>query len=110
MSQDRDLGIVVYGATGYTGKLVVEYLNSQYGVNGAVSWAMAGRSLDKLEAVREELAIPVELPLVVADASDPASLKSLAERAQVVLTTVGPYQLYGSELVCRMRPRWHRLR
>lgn len=99
MSKNRELGIVVYGATGYTGKLVAEYLNAQYGVNGTVSWAIAGRSLDKLEAVKEELSLPAELPLVLADASDPASLQKLAESAQVVLTTVGPYQLYGSELV-----------
>jgi len=99
MNKERELGIVVYGATGYTGKLVVEYLNRQYGVGGTVSWAIAGRSLEKLEAVREDLELAAELPLVVADASDPASVKAMAERAQVILTTVGPYQLYGNELV-----------
>lgn len=99
MNQDRELGIIVYGATGYTGKLIAEYMNAQYGVGGTLSWAIAGRSMDKLEAVRDELGLPAQLPLVVADASDPASMKSLAERAQVVLTTVGPYQLYGNELV-----------
>lgn len=99
MANHRELGIVVYGATGYTGKLVVEYLNRQYGVNGDVSWGIAGRSLEKLAAVRDELGLPSELPLLQADASKPASLHSLAERTQVVLTTVGPYQLYGSELV-----------
>jgi len=99
MSTGRELDIIVYGATGYTGKLVVEYLNRQYGVGGTVSWAIAGRSLEKLEAVREDLELAAELPLVVADASDPASVKAMAERAQVILTTVGPYQLYGNELV-----------
>lgn len=99
MKNNRDIGIVVYGATGYTGKLVAEYLNRQYGVNGDVSWAMAGRSLDKLEAVRADLGIAGDLPLVVADAGDPASVKAMVERAAVVLTTVGPYQRYGSELV-----------
>lgn len=99
MSEGRELDIIVYGATGYTGKLVAEYLNTHYGINGAVSWALAGRSLEKLEAVRDELALPVELPLVLADAGDPASMKSLTQRTQVVLTTVGPYQLYGSDLV-----------
>jgi len=99
MKSNRELGIVVYGATGYTGKLVAEYLNSQYGVGGGISWAMAGRSLDKLEAVRRELGIPEGLPLVVADASEPASLQAMVERAAVVITTVGPYQLYGSDLV-----------
>ena len=99
MSKNRDLGIVVYGATGYTGKLVATYLNQQYGVNGSVSWAMAGRSLAKLEAVRDELSIDADVPLVVADSSDITSIKSMVERAHVVLTTVGPYQLYGNELV-----------
>ncbi|MEH6593545.1 MAG: saccharopine dehydrogenase NADP-binding domain-containing protein [Halioglobus sp.] len=99
MSKQRELGIVVYGATGYTGKLVAEYLNKQYGVMGDVPWAIAGRSLEKLEAVRDELGLGSDLPLVLADASNPASITSLAERAQVILTTVGPYQLYGSDLV-----------
>jgi short subunit dehydrogenase-like uncharacterized protein len=99
MSKNRELGIVVYGATGYTGKLVAEYLNAQYGVGGSVSWALAGRSLDKLEAVRSELGISEDLPLVVADADNPASVTAMVQKAQVVITTVGPYQLYGSELV-----------
>ncbi len=99
MNNDRELGIVIYGATGYTGKLVAEYLNSQYGSDGRLRWAMAGRSQDKLVAVRDELGIAGELPLVVADAGDPASLQDMVQRAKVVITTVGPYQLYGSELV-----------
>jgi short subunit dehydrogenase-like uncharacterized protein len=99
MSQDKELGIVVYGATGYTGKLVAEYMNKQYGVGGAIPWAIAGRSMEKLEAVRDELKLPPELPLVVADASDITSIQNLAERAQVIISTVGPYQLYGSDLV-----------
>ncbi len=99
MSDNREFGIVVYGATGYTGKLVCEYLNQQYGVGGDVNWAMAGRSQDKLESVRAELGIDTALPLLVADAADPASVEALAARTRVVLTTVGPYQLYGNELV-----------
>ena len=99
MKNHRDIGIVVYGASGYTGKLVAEYLNSQYGPDGEVSWAIAGRSRQKLEAVREELGISSQLPLVIADASDPASVQAMVRRAAVVITTVGPYQLYGSDLV-----------
>ena len=99
MKENREIGVVVYGATGYTGKLVAEYLNKQYGADGDVSWAMAGRSIDKLEAVREDLAIPAKVPLIVTDASDPASVRAMVERAAVVITTVGPYQLYGSDLV-----------
>ena len=99
MSQERELDIVVYGATGYTGRLVAEYLNQQYGVGGEVNWAMAGRSQQKLEQVRDEMGIPASVPLVVADAADPASVDAMVQRAKVVLTTVGPYQLYGSDLV-----------
>ncbi len=99
MSEQRQYGIVVYGATGYTGRLVAEYLNNQYGVNSDVVWAMAGRSQEKLEAVRDEMGIPKDVPLIVADASNPESVKSMVESTKVVLTTVGPYQLYGSDLV-----------
>jgi len=99
MSTGRELDIIVYGATGYTGKLVVEYLNKHYGVDGVVTWAIAGRSLEKLKAVREELGLPAQLTLVEADAGNPATLHSMVKRAQVILTTVGPYQTYGSELV-----------
>ncbi len=99
MSSSRELDIIVYGATGFTGRLVCEYLNSQYGVGGDVKWAMAGRSQEKLTQVRDEMGIPVDVPLVVADASSPQSINAMVERAQVVLTTVGPYQLYGSDVV-----------
>lgn len=97
MSKEWD--IVVYGATGFTGRLVCEYLSSQYGAEGEVSWAMAGRSQQKLEQVRGELGISDAVPLVVADAADTASIDAMVAKAKVVLTTVGPYQLYGSDLV-----------
>ena len=96
---NRELDIIVYGATGYTGRLVCEYLNKQYGVNGDVKWAMAGRSQDKIDSVREEMGIPADVPTVVADSKDLASIKTMVEKTKVVLTTVGPYQLYGSEVV-----------
>jgi len=95
----REFGVVVYGATGYTGRLVCEYLNKQYGVNGDVKWAMAGRSEEKLVQVRDEMGIPKDVPFVVADANNPESVKAMVESTQVVLTTVGPYQKYGSDLV-----------
>lgn len=95
----REFGIVVYGATGYTGRLVCEYLFQQYGVNKEISWAMAGRSLEKLESVRDEMGIDKSVPLIQADASDMDSVKAMVARTNVVLTTVGPYQLYGSDLV-----------
>ncbi|MFT6093207.1 MAG: short subunit dehydrogenase-like uncharacterized protein [Pseudohongiellaceae bacterium] len=99
MSNQREYGIVVYGATGYTGRLVCEYLNKQYGVNGDVVWAMAGRSMEKLQSVRDEMGIPKEVPLIVADADEQQTVDAMVASTNVVLTTVGPYQLYGSYLV-----------
>ena len=91
----RDYDIIVYGATGFTGRLVAEYLVRQ----GVTRWAMAGHSRAKLEEVRDLIGAHADTPLVVADADDPASLTAMAQSTRVVLTTVGPYQLYGAPLV-----------
>jgi short subunit dehydrogenase-like uncharacterized protein len=99
MESNREFDIVVYGATGFTGRLVAEYLHRQYGANGEVKWAMAGRSIDKLVAVRDEMGVGSDVPMVVADADDIESVKKMVASTSVVLTTVGPYQLYGNELV-----------
>jgi short subunit dehydrogenase-like uncharacterized protein len=100
---NSEFDLVIFGASGFTGRLVVEYVLATYGVCDGVSrdlrWAIAGRSLEKLAALRDELGAPADLPLLKADASEPASLIAVAQRTKVVLTTVGPYQLYGSELV-----------
>ena len=93
--QTRDFDVIVYGATGFTGRLVAEYLVGR----GTQRWAMAGRSRAKLEEVRDLIGAPADTPLVVADADQPATLTAMCERTRVVLTTVGPYQLYGSALV-----------
>lgn len=95
----RDFDLIVYGATGFTGRLVAEYLVRAYPGGDAPRWAMAGRSLAKLEEVRDLIGAPADLPLVVADADDPASLAAMVARAEAVVTTVGPYQLYGTALV-----------
>ena len=96
----REFDIIVYGATGFTGRLVAEYLVQHYGERADVpTWAMAGRSADKLAEIRDQIGAPKDTPLIVADASDPASLDAMASRAKVILTTVGPYQLYGAPLV-----------
>ena len=101
MPDTREFDVVVYGATGFTGRLVAQYLagqaSQQPGKVGA--WAMAGRSEEKLAAVRDEIGAPADTPLVVADADDATSLAAMAKRAEVVLTTVGPYQLYGEGLL-----------
>lgn len=96
----REFDIIIYGATGFTGRLVAEYLVQHYGDRAdAPKWAMAGRSADKLAEIRDLIGAPKDTALIVADASDPASLDAMAARATVVLTTVGPYQLYGAPLV-----------
>ncbi|MEM6493553.1 MAG: saccharopine dehydrogenase NADP-binding domain-containing protein [Pseudomonadota bacterium] len=97
---DSEFDIIVYGATGYTGRLVAEYLSHHYGsADNAPKWAMAGRSQEKLESVRDEIGAPADTPLVVADAGDVVDLEKMCARTRVVLTTVGPYQLYGDKLV-----------
>jgi short subunit dehydrogenase-like uncharacterized protein len=94
-AENREFDIIVYGATGYTGRLVAEYLKDKTGLK----WAMAGRSADKLAQVRDLIGAAADTPLIVADASDPETLDAMVKRTKVVLTTVGPYQLYGNELV-----------
>jgi len=97
---NRDFDIVVWGATGFTGALVAEYLLSQYGVGGSLRWAIAGRSEAKLETLRHALGPKaVSLPEIVADSFDEQKLAAMAAKTSVVITTVGPYANYGSELV-----------
>ncbi|MEO0466223.1 MAG: saccharopine dehydrogenase NADP-binding domain-containing protein [Pseudomonadota bacterium] len=98
MSADREFDLLIYGATGFTGRLVAEYLNTSHAAR-AGRWAMAGRSAEKLAAVRDEMGLPADTPLIVANADEGDSLKAMAERAKVICTTVGPYTLYGEPLV-----------
>jgi short subunit dehydrogenase-like uncharacterized protein len=98
----KDFDLIIWGATGFTGKLVVEYLAKTYGVDGDLRWAIAGRNQSKLEEVRRECLAEQErqhLAIFTADSSDPASLKTLTSRASVICTTVGPYAIYGTALV-----------
>lgn len=95
----REFDLIVYGATGFTGRLIAEHLLGRYGVNGEVRWAMAGRSAEKLAQVRSEIGAPDTLPLIVADADEAASMDAMVLRARAIVTTVGPYQLYGEPLV-----------
>jgi len=91
--------IVVYGATGFTGQLVAEYLATHDRGEAKLTWAMAGRSRDKLAKVRDAIGAPADLPLIVADSSDPRSIRAMVDQARLVLTTVGPYQLYGTDVL-----------
>ncbi len=99
-NNSREFDIIVQGASGFTGTLVAEYLLRQYGANGSLRWALAGRNEKKLRSVRDALGSDArEVELIVADSFDKTALQSLAARTRVVLTTVGPYALYGSDLV-----------
>jgi short subunit dehydrogenase-like uncharacterized protein len=101
MSVGREFDVVLFGATGFTGGLTAEYL-AAHAPNGC-RWAVAGRSREKLVAVRERLAeinpSCADLDLLVADVTDRDSLRAVAARARVVATTVGPYLHYGEPLV-----------
>lgn len=101
---EREFDIIVWGASGFTGRLVAEYLIQRYGVGGDLRWAMAGRNLTKLEAVRAELGA-TELPIILADSNDDASLDAMVSRTRVMCTTVGPYASYGSRLVAACAAR-----
>jgi short subunit dehydrogenase-like uncharacterized protein len=97
---EREFDVVVYGATGFTGALVAAYLLERYGCGGDLRWAIAGRNAQKLADLKNELgADAAALEIVVADSDDADALAELAARTRVVLTTVGPYALYGSKLV-----------
>jgi short subunit dehydrogenase-like uncharacterized protein len=102
----KKFDLVVYGATGFTGRLVAEYLHQRYGKDAApgtrseaIGWAMAGRSEAKLAQVRDLVGAPTTLPCLAADAQDPAALRRLCESTHAVITTVGPYQLHGEALL-----------
>ena len=96
--------IVVYGATGFTGQLVAEYLAAHYKGDGDLKWAMAGRSLDKLASVRDAIGAPADTPLIVADASDPASLKAMVDADQV--GDHAPSARISSMATSCSRPAW----
>ncbi|MBD0716094.1 saccharopine dehydrogenase family protein [Streptomyces sp. CBMA370] len=97
----RPFDVVLFGATGFVGGLTAEYLADH--APAGCRWALAGRSLGRLEALRDRLSVDrphlTELPLLVADSEDPGSLRELAASTRVVATTVGPYVRYGDGLV-----------
>ncbi|MBX7455617.1 saccharopine dehydrogenase NADP-binding domain-containing protein [Mycolicibacterium sp. 3033] len=96
-ASDREHDIVLYGATGFVGKLTALYLAS---AAGDARIALAGRSADRLLAVRGTLPESAQSwPLITADASDPSSLAAMAASTRVVISTVGPYLRYGLPLV-----------
>ncbi|MDV3349001.1 saccharopine dehydrogenase NADP-binding domain-containing protein [Leptothoe sp. LEGE 181152] len=96
--QTPQYNLVVFGATGFVGRILCQYLLKQVGVHGSVKWAIAGRSQAKLNALVSDLEAN-GLPQIIADVSDEASLRHMCDQTQVVISTVGPYALYGEPLV-----------
>ena len=99
MSNLNKYDFVIYGATGFTGKLVVEYAIKQYNNNNEVSWAIAGRNNEKLEHVQEKYNLPPNIGKIVVDSNDQDSIDEMVSQTKCVLTTVGPYQLYGEKII-----------
>ena len=91
---EKDIDIIVYGATGFTGKLCVEYLASE---ERSTKWAIAGRNKEKLKKVADDLCPDIEI--LIADSEDEDALDQLTQRTKVVLSTAGPFHRYGSKLV-----------
>lgn len=99
MNNIKEYDFVVYGATGFTGKLVVEYLVHKYSNNSQIKWALAGRNLEKLESVAASKNVPEDTGLLEVDSNNIASIEEMISKTKCVLTTVGPYQLYGNDIV-----------
>lgn len=94
------LDIVVFGATSFVGRILCGYLADRYGSGGDLTWAAAGRSRARLEALRDSLGDGARnLELIVADAADEDALRHMCARTRVVISTVGPYALYGEPLI-----------
>jgi len=98
--EDRQYDVVVWGASGFTGRLVVEYLLKRYPSGDQLRWAVAGRNKAKLEQLFDSPDQGISRPaIIIADSHDRDSLDGIAKSTRVVLTTVGPYAKYGAELV-----------
>lgn len=94
----RKLDIVIYGATGFTGRMAALYVAKQY--DKQFKWGIAGRRRDALEKVRLEMGSEFsDVPIIIADASDAASLQAMVQSTKVVVSTTGPFTKYGSDLV-----------
>ena len=96
---DREFDVVIFGASGYTGKLVAEYMHDQYGDDQSIKYAIAGRNIEKLFEVKKDLKLNEDITILKVDSTDLDSLDKMTTSARCILTTVGPYQLYGSKLV-----------
>lgn len=94
------LDLTVFGATSFVGQILARYLFAQFGAHDGLKWALAGRSEQKLQRLRSSLGPKAaRLPIVIADAADTGALEALCGQTRVVISTVGPYALYGEPLV-----------
>ncbi|KAH0484934.1 MAG: uncharacterized protein KVP18_004749 [Porospora cf. gigantea A] len=93
----KQFDIILWGATGYTGGLALKYLFNRYGTT--VKFAVAGRSVEKLEALMSELQVSVKVPLLEASLEDEASLRKVAASCKAIIACVGPFRLYGEPLM-----------
>ncbi|KAG5176481.1 Saccharopine dehydrogenase-domain-containing protein [Tribonema minus] len=99
-SSGRPYNVVIYGASGFTGRLITEYFSKHYGSASSepLRWAVAARSESKLQATKKELGV-TDVPHIVADSADLPSLRAMVEQTEVIITVVGPYLQYGERLV-----------
>ncbi len=95
--EKREFDIIIWGASGFTGRLVAEYLYQNYSPN-ELKWAIAGRDVNKLNKIRDQY-LNEKIPIIIADSFDEVSLSKMTKRTKVICTTVGPYAKYGSLLV-----------
>lgn len=99
-SAETTYDLVVFGATSFVGQILTHYLFDAYGVAGEVKWAIAGRSEAKLDELKSGLGADASaLPVILADANDHLALKAMCEQTRVIISTVGPYALFGEPLV-----------
>lgn len=97
---NKTFDIVLFGATSFVGQITVRYMLEKLGPNGQISWAIAGRSEHKLDQLRISLGeAGRSIPLIIADSNDPDSLNALCRQSRVVISTVGPYLLYGEPMI-----------
>lgn len=96
----KEFDLIVFGATSFVGQILVQYLWKRHGLNGDVKWAIAGRDSGKLEVLKNKLGEQArDLPVLLANAGNEEDLQKLCAKAKVIVSTVGPYALFGSSLV-----------
>lgn len=99
-STQPDYDLIVFGATSFVGQILTRYLLTTYGAGAEVKWAIAGRSKSKLDSLKSGLGdAAAQLPVILADASDETALAAMCRQTRVVISTVGPYALFGEPLI-----------